>query len=96
MGRMALSNYVLQSIVCTTIFYSYGLGYFGQVGSATGLSLTVAIVLVQLVLSHLWLARFQFGPLEWVWRSITYLRVPPLRRAHELEQRDAAAPRIET
>jgi uncharacterized protein len=78
-GRMALSNYLLQSLVCTTIFYSYGLALFDKVGPALGLLLTVAIFLVQVPLSVWWLRRFQFGPVEWLWRSLTYWRVQPLR-----------------
>jgi uncharacterized protein len=71
-GRMALSNYIAQSIVCTLIFYSYGLGLFGQVGAFAGLLISLTIWLVQLVISVFWLKRFRFGPLEWVWRSLTY------------------------
>lgn len=79
-GRMALSNYVGQSIICTFIFYSYGLGLFGQVGAFNGLLLSLVIWIVQLGLSVVWLRFFQYGPLEWVWRSLTYgvpQRMPP-------------------
>jgi len=71
-GRTALTNYLLQSIVCTTIFYSYGLGLYGKYRVSTGLLLTFAIFLIQVAASSLWLKRFRFGPLEWVWRSLTY------------------------
>lgn len=71
-GRMALSNYIAQSLICTFIFYSYGLGLFGQVGAFNGLLLSFVIWLVQLGLSVVWLRFFQYGPLEWVWRSLTY------------------------
>jgi uncharacterized protein len=71
-GRMALSNYIGQSIICTFIFYSYGLGLFGQVGAFNGLLLSLVIWIVQLGLSVVWLRFFQYGPLEWVWRSLTY------------------------
>lgn len=71
-GRMALSNYIAQSIICTLIFYSYGLGLFGQVGAFAGLLISVAIWVAQLIISVAWLTRFRFGPLEWVWRSLTY------------------------
>ncbi|HEX2184561.1 MAG TPA: DUF418 domain-containing protein, partial [Chloroflexota bacterium] len=80
-GRMALSNYLLQSLVCTTIFYGYGLGLFGQVSPAWGLVLTVVIYVVQIPLSVWWLRHFQFGPAEWLWRSLTYLRWQPMRVA---------------
>lgn len=78
-GRMALTNYLLQSLIFTTIFYGYGLGLFGQVGAATGLLLTVIIYGLQIPLSVWWLRRFQFGPMEWLWRSLTYLKPQPMR-----------------
>jgi uncharacterized protein len=73
-GRMALSNYLLQSIICTTIFYSYGLGLYGKVGPALGFVLTLAIFAFQIFISKCWFQRYQFGPLEWIWRSLTYGR----------------------
>ena len=72
MGRMALSNYLFQSIVCTTIFYNYGLGFYGKVGPTLGLALSVAILLIQIFISRYWLKYYQFGPMEWIWRSLTY------------------------
>ena len=79
-GKMALSNYLLQSLVCTTIFYSYGFGLFGAVGPSTRVGLTMLIFVTQLVLSGLWLNHFQFGPMEWLWRSLTYGKRQPMRR----------------
>jgi len=79
-GRMALSNYLLQSLVCTTIFYSYGFGLFGSIGRATGLTLTALIFALQVVFSTWWLGHFQFGPMEWLWRTLTYGSRQPLRR----------------
>jgi len=78
-GRMALSNYLLQSFVCTIVFYSYGSGLFGKVGPAGGLALSVAIYSVQVPLSLLWLRHFRFGPMEWVWRSLTYAKPQTMR-----------------
>jgi uncharacterized protein len=78
-GRTALSNYLLQSIICTTLFYSYGLRLFGKVGPAAGLALTIAIYLLQLPLSAWWLRHFRLGPMEWVWRSLTYARPQAMR-----------------
>ncbi len=78
-GRMALTNYLLQSVICTTIFYSYGLGLYGQVGPAAGIALTFVIYAAQIPLSVCWLRRFRFGPVEWLWRSLTYWRWQPLR-----------------
>ena len=77
---MALSNYLLQSLVCTTIFYSYGLGLFGSVGRAAGLVLAVVIYLAQLAFTGWWLKHFRFGPMEWLWRSLTYGKCQPMRR----------------
>jgi uncharacterized protein len=80
-GRMALTNYLLQTLICTTLFYSYGLAWFGKVGPALGVLLTVAIYLAQIPFSVWWLRHFRFGPLEWLWRSLTYLRWQPMRLA---------------
>jgi uncharacterized protein len=80
-GQMALSNYLLQSIVCTLIFYGYGLGLFGQVGTVAGLALAAVIFALQIPLSHWWMARFRYGPAEWLWRTLTYGKAQPLRRS---------------
>jgi len=79
-GQMALTNYLTQSIVCTLIFYGYGLGLFGQVGHAAGIALTLVIYLLQIPLSHWWMKRFYYGPAEWLWRSLTYLKPQPMIR----------------
>jgi uncharacterized protein len=79
-GQMALSNYLTHSIVCTTIFYGYGFGLFGQINRTGLAAIVLAIWIFQLWLSPLWLARFRFGPAEWVWRSLTYWKVQPMRR----------------
>ncbi|MGK2858092.1 MAG: DUF418 domain-containing protein [Thermoanaerobaculia bacterium] len=78
-GRMALSNYLLQSVIGTMLFYSYGLGLFGTMGPALLLIPTVVIYAGQPVLSVWWLRRFRFGPCEWLWRSLTYGHVQRLR-----------------
>jgi uncharacterized protein len=71
-GRMALSNYLFQSIVCTAIFYSYGLGLYGRVGAALCLVLAIVIFIAQIFISQYWFKRYQFGPVEWLWKSLTY------------------------
>ena len=78
-GKMALSNYLLQSLVCTMIFYSYGLGLFGAVGRVTGLGFAVAIYVAQIGFSIWWLSRFRYGPMEWLWRTLTYGKLQPMR-----------------
>jgi uncharacterized protein len=75
-GRMALSNYLTQSIVCTLIFYSYGLGYFEQLPRTWQLPFAVAFWSLQLLLSRWWLARYTMGPAEYVWRWLTYGKQP--------------------
>lgn len=72
-GRLSLSNYLLQSIICTTIFYGYGLGYFGKLGVALGLVLALVIYGLQLVGTRLYRQRFSLGPVEWLLRKFVYL-----------------------
>lgn len=71
-GRMALSNYFLQSLICTTLFYNYGFNLFGKIGPLTGFLLVFPISAVQIFLSAQWAKHFRFGPVEWLWRSLTY------------------------
>ncbi len=77
-GRMALTNYFLQTIICTTIFYGHGLGLFGQVERTGQLLLVFAVWVVQLIISPVWLKRYRFGPFEWLWRSLTYWQKQPM------------------
>jgi len=77
-GRMPLTTYVMQSIVGTFVFYGWGLGYTGEIGSAGCLAIAIAIFALQVVASHLWLRRFRFGPLEWLWRTLVYRRIQPM------------------
>lgn len=78
-GRMALSNYLSQTVICVTIFYHYGLGFYGKVGPAVGLALTMLIFALQILLSLWWVRRFRFGPAEWLWRTLTYGQLQPMR-----------------
>lgn len=79
-GRMALTNYVLQSLVCSFLFYGFGLGLYEQVGAGGQLGLALVIYLLQIPLSSFWLSRYQFGPLEWAWRSLTYGKRQPMQK----------------
>jgi uncharacterized protein len=79
-GRMALTNYLGQSLVCSLVFYGYGLGYFEQMPRAWQVAFALGLFTVQVLLSRLWLTRFRFGPMEWLWRAATYGRWPSLRR----------------
>jgi uncharacterized protein len=81
MGRMPLTNYLLQSLICTTIFNAYGLGYFNRMGPAAGLGLAFGIYVLQVFWSRWWFTRFEFGPMEWLWRALTYGAAPSMSRA---------------
>jgi uncharacterized protein len=82
-GRLALTNYLMQSVLCGFIFYSYGLGLYGQMGRAASFGVVLLIWLAQVVVSPLWLRYFQIGPVEWLWRSLAEGRRRPfLRRLH--------------
>lgn len=78
-GRTAFTNYIMQSIICTFIFYSYGFGLYGKVYPFVGLILSFIIFTAQVIISQKWLERYRLGPLEWIWRTLTYLHVQKLR-----------------
>lgn len=77
-GRTAFSNYIFQTVAATTLFYGHGLGWFGHLERVELLGVVVAIWIVEAILSVLWLRRFEYGPLEWVWRTLTYRELQPL------------------
>ncbi len=79
-GRMAFSNYILQSLIFGFIFFGYGLGYFGRLGAAHTLLIGLAVYTMQIVLSTWWLTRFRYGPLEWLWRTLMYGQRQAMRR----------------
>lgn len=78
-GRMALTNYLTQSLICALVFYGYGLGWFGLPRAQQVLFVAVMVTL-QIAFSHWWLARFQYGPMEWLWRGFTYRTMPRMRK----------------
>jgi uncharacterized protein len=82
-GRMALTNYLMQSLLCTTLFYGYGFNLFGRLDYARQLAVVAAVWALQLTLSPWWLRRFQFGPVEWLWRWLTYGVRPPMLLRNE-------------
>jgi len=79
-GRMAVSNYLMHSLVLTTIFYGYGLGLYGTIPRFWQMGFVVGVIALQLFLSTWWLSRYRFGPVEWLWRSLTYWKRQPMRR----------------
>lgn len=79
-GRMALTNYVFQSILGTFIFYGWGLGYVAEIPNRYTFLLAFGVIAIQMIISRWWLKHFYYGPLEWVWRSLTHFKYYPLRR----------------
>ena len=77
-GRMALTNYLSQSIICSAVFYSYGLGYYGM-QRAHQVVFVLIVVILQLMFSHWWLSKFRYGPMEWLWRAVTYWKLPAFK-----------------
>ena len=80
-GRMALTNYLLQSVVCTVVFYGYGLGHFERLPRVWQPLFVIAVFAAQVVFSRWWLSKFRYGPAEWLWRWLTYLQRPAMRLA---------------
>ena len=71
-GRMALTNYISQSLICVTLFFGVGFGLFAQIDRWMQVIIVLLIWILQLIWSKPWLEKFRFGPLEWLWRSFTY------------------------
>jgi uncharacterized protein len=80
-GRLALTNYLLQSVIANVLFMSWGFGLYGKLEAQEGLVIVGVVFLMQLWLSPVWLRYFRLGPMEWVWRRMTYGEAPPIRRA---------------
>ncbi len=79
-GQMAFTNYIMHSVICTLFFFGYGLNYYGELEFYQIYFVVLAVWIVQLIVSPLWLRFFLFGPLEWVWRSLTYWKWQPFIR----------------
>lgn len=77
-GRMALTNYLTQSLLMSLVFLGHGLGYYGA-SRVDQMLFVAAVVAVQILFSHVWLSYFRYGPMEWLWRAVTYWQIPPLR-----------------
>jgi uncharacterized protein len=88
-GRMALTNYLLQTVICLFIFYGFGFGQYGKVGAATATLIALAIFLFQILISALWLKYFAYGPMEWIWRQLTYRQRLNLRLKRQPTADDA-------
>ncbi len=79
-GQMAFTNYLMQSIICTFIFHGYGLGYYAKLSFHQLYYVVFGVWIFQLILSPIWLTYFRFGPFEWLWRSLTYWKMQPIKR----------------
>ncbi len=79
-GKMSLTNYVMHSVFAMLVFTGVGFGLFGKLQRHELLYVVFSIWIIQLILSPIWLRYYQFGPLEWVWRNLTYLKKHPLRK----------------
>lgn len=80
-GRMALSNYILQTIFCFVLFSGVGFNLFGSVRPLVGVMIAIIVFLIQVLISNYWFKYFRFGPLEWIWRCLTYMKRQPFRKA---------------
>ncbi len=78
-GRMALTNYIMHTVILALIFYGYGAGMFGNISRAPQMLIVALIIISQLVISTLWLRYYRFGPLEWLWRCVTYKKIQPMK-----------------
>jgi uncharacterized protein len=90
-GRMALSNYLLQSVICSIIFYGYGMGYYARIGQFGLYFLVVEIFIVHIVFSIFWLRYFYMGPAEWLLKSLTHKKKLPFRRKEHTEDLDGTS-----
>lgn len=79
-GQLALTNYLMQSLICVFIFTGYGLGLQAMVGPAQLMVIGFIIYIAQVMFSHIWIKYFRFGPMEWLWRSLTYGKFQPMKR----------------
>ncbi|MDX1315551.1 MAG: DUF418 domain-containing protein [Eudoraea sp.] len=84
-GRMALTNYVFQSILGTFFFYGWGLGYLAEIPNRYTFLMAFGVIALQMIFSSWWLRNFYYGPLEWIWRSLTHFKYYPLRKKNQLE-----------
>jgi uncharacterized protein len=79
-GQMAFTNYLMQSVICAAIFYGIGFGLYGKLPRIEVYGVVGLIWIFQIIFSHIWLRYFRFGPLEWLWRSLTYWKIQPMSK----------------
>ena len=83
-GRMGLTIYLLQSLMGTMIFFSFGLGLLFDLGAAACLATGVVLFVAQIFFARMWFKHFQYGPVEWLWRSLTYLKIQPMKKEKKI------------
>ncbi len=88
-GRMALTIYLTHTVVCVLIFEGWAFGLWNEMRYFDQMKLVVLICAIQLLLCPLWLRFFRFGPMEWLWRSLSYWRLQPMRRVHTVPPMEA-------
>lgn len=79
-GRMGLTSYLMQALIGTWLLFSYGLALLGNFGASVWAAISLMVFILQIIFSKWWLGRFQYGPVEWLWRSLTYFKVWPLKK----------------
>ena len=80
LGRMGLTAYLMQAMVGTSLLFSFGLDLLGEYGASVWVLLSLIVFALQVLFSKWWLTRFQYGPVEWLWRSLTYFKRQPLKK----------------
>lgn len=84
-GRMGLTTYLVQTIFGVLIFFSIGFGLLGEIGASIAVVVAIGLYIVQIQFSKFWLAHFEYGIFEWLWRSLTYLKIQSIRKQRKLE-----------
>lgn len=79
-GKLAISNYLFQSVVATLLFYSYGFGLYNKISVAQGTLLALTIFIIQVIISNIWVRHYYYGPVEWIWRAFTYWQKPKWKK----------------
>ena len=82
---MGLTTYLMQSVFGTLIFFSYGFGLLFELGAAVTFGLGVVLFIIQIIFAKYWFRYFQFGPVEWLWRTLTYFKVQPWKKKEALQ-----------
>lgn len=94
-GQMAFTNYIVQTLICNTIFLGFGFSLYGMLERHQLYYIVVSVWIFQLIVSPIWLHYFRFGPLEWMWRSLTYWQLQPFKKSHTQPRIQMAESRVD-